>query len=179
MYQFSNFSGKIKNASTNEIFPEGEDSQRYLDFLEWRSQSGNTIDFLDYFNPEETYDYNFDQSRRQEVTNYDQRRSDGLEYSKNNRAWLKTKLDFEEISEPEYLSATDALIEVRDQIESGDWVKAKQFLETNEQLINSSVYETMHAFISAYVTASYESSLMGGSALEQASQIVGNRPNDR
>lgn len=178
MYQFSNFSGKTKNTTNSVIFLEGDGSHESLDYAEWRAL-GNSAEFLEYFEPEETYAFNFYQARRVEAGNYESRRNDGLEYSKNNRAWLKTKLDFEEITEVEYNNATDALINFRSQIESGDWKKAKQFLEQNEALINTNVYEEMHDFVNAYVNASYNSSFSSANAFQVANDIIGNRPNDR
>ena len=49
MYQYSNFSGKIKNTQTNEIFIRDDRNQNFIDFLQWQSNEQNVIIFVDNF----------------------------------------------------------------------------------------------------------------------------------
>ena len=52
MYQYSNFSGKIKNTQTNEIFIRDDRNQNFIDFLQWQSNEENEIVFVEMFSEE-------------------------------------------------------------------------------------------------------------------------------
>ena len=52
MYQYSNFSGKIKNTQTNEIFTRDDRNQNFIDFLQWQSNEDNEIVFVEMFTEE-------------------------------------------------------------------------------------------------------------------------------
>ena len=52
MYQYSNFSGKIKNTQTNEIFIRDDRNKNFIDFLQWQSNEENEIVFVDAFQQE-------------------------------------------------------------------------------------------------------------------------------
>lgn len=52
MYQYSNFSGNIKNTQTNEIFIRDDRNQNFIDFLQWQSNEENQITYVDAFQEE-------------------------------------------------------------------------------------------------------------------------------
>ena len=52
MYQYSNFSGKIKNTQTNEIFIRDDRNQNFIDFLQWQANEKNEIVFVEMFSEE-------------------------------------------------------------------------------------------------------------------------------
>ena len=52
MYQYSNFSGKIKNTQTNEIFIRDDRNQNFIDFLQWQANEENEIVFVEMFSEE-------------------------------------------------------------------------------------------------------------------------------
>lgn len=56
MYQLSNYSGKIKNTVTNEVFLKDENEPLYSSYLLWLAQD-NPLGIVEFFTEEES-DYN-------------------------------------------------------------------------------------------------------------------------
>ena len=52
MYQYSNFSGNIKNTQTKEIFIRDDRNQNFIDFLQWQCNEENEIVFVEMFSEE-------------------------------------------------------------------------------------------------------------------------------
>ena len=52
MYQYSNFSGNIKNTQTKEIFIRDDRNQNFIDFLQWQCNGENEIVFVEMFSEE-------------------------------------------------------------------------------------------------------------------------------
>lgn len=53
MYQYSNYSGKIRNTITFDVFIKDDRNENFLLFLEWQSNDENEIEIVDYFENEE------------------------------------------------------------------------------------------------------------------------------
>lgn len=153
MYQISQYSNRIKNVTTGEIFPYSDSEPLFSGFQLWCEN--NTPEYLECF-PEEAQEISIKRAEELESQRYTQRRIDGgLMYDKISGKFRVAKLAGI-ITESEHAIKEEACIPIRNEILAGQWISGlNKLVDLGAIIIGQALYDELYTIISSYILNSY------------------------
>ena len=157
MYQYSNYSGKIKNTQTNEIFIRDDRNQNFIDFLQWQSNEENEITYVDAFQ-EEIASQQAEMLKQKETELYIKRMQDAQSI------WAGLSAEFriaKQLGQMDDATENIILAELKPVLDIvvpfGQWVTGYQLLlEIGSSVIGQTLYDKLHNIIWSYIQENYE-----------------------
>jgi len=154
MYQISNYSGKVRNAETGEIFNQDDTLPQWLIVHEWRV-NGGVFEFIDFFESEEV-EIESKNALQSETKKYLKRTEDGRNaYAEISAEFRLAKLNGI-ISEETHSVIEKTLIPVRNEVLAGQWISAKnELVLISSAVIGVQLYDRLFNQITNYINLNY------------------------
>ena len=157
MYIYSNFSGKIKNTQTNEIFIRDDRNQNFIDFLQWQCNEENQITYVDAFE-EEIASQQAEMLKQKETELYLKRMQDAQ------RIWAGLSAEFriaKQVGQMDDTTENIILAELKPVLDIvipfGQWKTGYQLLlGISSSVIGEDLYNKLHDILWNYIQENYE-----------------------
>lgn len=144
---------RFENDTYIEVPRVGTDAL-YIEFVNWLSQN-NTVETFEG-TEEEIVEKEEQSALINETEMYKKRTQDGINaYAEISAEFRLAKLSGV-ISKEQHGAIEETLIPVRNEILAGQWISAKQKLETISVAIGSDLYNRLHTQISNYIAENYD-----------------------